>query len=114
MDHIQNIADESSDDEGFEVDETAIDGDEPNLEDAEDYEVSEKVEGNASSSSSSSSSNNFRSAGVKSFPVEPVETREESEEQDSGGISRVHDSDVDAIDLFAQARKVPLSHQVEK
>lgn len=111
MNHIQNIADESSDDEGFEVDETMNDGDEANVEDVDDHIESEEVYGSASSSSSSSSSNNNRLAGAKSFPTEPVETKHESDDEDTGG--RVPDSDVDTIDLFAQARKVPLSHQVE-
>jgi hypothetical protein len=114
MNHIQNIADESSDDEGFEVDETMNDGDDTIIEDVEDHEVSGVVFSSASSSSSSSSSNNYRSADVQSFPTELVETKQERDDEDSGGISRIPDSDVDTIDLFAQARKVPLSHQVEK
>jgi hypothetical protein len=114
MNHIQNIADESSDDEGFEVDETMNDGDDTNIEDVEGHEVSGEVYSSASSSSSSSSSNNYRSAGVQSFPTEPVETKHESDDEDSGGISRIADPNVDTIDLFAQVRKVPLSHQVEK
>ena len=83
MESIQNIADESSDEEGFEIDESAIDAvveEQDDEEEPEEPSISAEIEHERSTSSSSSSNRN-------------------SEETDS-------------VDEFAQARKVPLSHHV--
>ena len=83
MESIQNIADESSDEEGFEIDESAIDAvveEQDDEEEPEEPSTSAEIEHERSTSSSSSSNRN-------------------SEETDS-------------VDEFAQARKVPLSHHV--
>ena len=83
MESIQNIADESSDEEGFEIDESAIDAvveEQDDEEEPEEPSISAEIEHELSTSSSSSGNRN-------------------SEETDS-------------VDEFAQARKVPLSHHV--
>ena len=104
-----NIADESSDDEGFEVDENDNENDQKtgNLEeDAEDRDAPNDYSGNRSSSSSSSSSSSNIPRTKEGSAVEGEEEEEEDEEEE--GVSEGNDS----IDRFAQARKVPLSHQV--
>lgn len=108
MENIQNIADESSDDEGFEVDENDIVEHDVVSGEVEDYDASGEVYDEGSSSSSSSSSKYRRVTEIESSAADPDES-----EPASDSVSAEPDSEVDTIDFFAKSRKVPLSHQVD-
>ena len=111
MENILNIADESSDDEGFEVDENEVDG---ANEEVVEEENSTNYDGEIQSfPSSSSPSHVYTSERMQTFPNsgDPQPTLDESPNHDRPDENDGDDND--AVDSFALARKVPISHQVK-
>lgn len=111
MENIQNIADESSDDEGFEVDENEVDT--VSQDDYEEDDSTDQVnEGQRSSLPSSSSrlhTISERQTFANSEDYQPTLDTSPNHDQSDGNEAE----NLNAIDIFAQARKVPLSHQVK-
>ena len=111
MENILNIADESSDDEGFEVDENEVDG--ANEEVLEEKNSTDHDSESQSFPSSSSSSHVYTSERMQTFPNsgDPQPTLDESHNHDRPDENDSDDND--AVDSFALTRKVPISHQVK-
>ena len=112
MENILNIADESSDDEGFEVDENEVDG-ANGVDFVQDDSTDHDNEGQ-SFTSSSSSSHVHTSDRIQTFPnsENSQPTLDTSPNHDQPDVNE--GDDIDAVDSFALTRKVPLSHQVKK
>ena len=112
MENILNIADESSDDEGFEVDENEVDG-ANGVDFVQDDSTDHDNEGQ-SFTSSSSSSHVHTSDRIQTFPnsENSQPTLDTSPNHDRPDVNE--GDDIDAVDSYALTRKVPLSHQVKK